>query len=168
MNTIHIRKGVRRDIPALHALVRELAVYENAVEELETSVDQMEADGFGKRPLFEFFVAETSHGEVVGAALFYLGYSTWKGKKLYLDDLIVTDAYRRQGIGEKLLDHLVGYAMENDVQQMRWHVLNWNQPAISFYKKYNVEFDDEWITCKMSRQRIKEHYATLLEQSLSN
>ena len=168
MSTIHIRKGVRRDVPAVFALVKELADFENAEGEMETSIEQMESDGFGKRPLFEFFVAETTVGEIVGASIFYIGYSTWKGKKLYLDDLIVTDSYRRKGIGEALLDHLVNYAMENNVRQIRWHVLNWNKPAISFYEKVGVEFDDEWITCKMSRDKMKDHYTVLLEKSLSN
>ncbi len=168
MNTVHIRKGVRRDIPSVFSLVKELAEYENAGHQLATSIVQMEADGFGKRPLFEFFVAETPIGEIVGVALFYFGYSTWKGKKLYLDDLIVTGEYRRKGIGEKLLDHLVGYALENDVKQIRWHVLNWNELAISFYEKVGVEFDDEWIMCKMGREQMKEHYTSLIEKSLSN
>ena len=168
MNTVHIRKGVRRDVPAIYSLVKELAEYENAGNQLETTIEQMEADAFGKRPLFEFFVAETPVGEIVGAALFYFGYSSWKGKKLYLDDLIVTGEYRRKGIGEKLLDHLVGHALENDVQQIRWHVLEWNKPAISFYEKVGVEFDDEWIMCKMGRDKMRAHYSTLMQQSLSN
>ena len=168
MSNVHIRKGVRRDIPSLFSLVQELAEYENAGHQMATSIEQMEADGFGKRPLFEFFVAETALGEIVGAALFYFGYSTWKGKKLYLDDLIVTGEYRRKGIGEQLLNHLVGYALENEVKQIRWHVLDWNEPAISFYEKVGVEFDNEWIMCKMSRDQMKEHYAQMIESTLSN
>ncbi len=165
---IHIRKGVRRDIPAIHHLIKELAVYERAESEVHTTVAQMEQDGFGKKPLFEFFVAETGEGEVVGIALFYFGYSTWKGKKLYLDDLIVTQAYRRHGIGQMLLDRLVAYAVEQDACQIRWHVLEWNEPAIKFYEKLGVEFDNEWVTCKMSKEKILDYEKKRLSKVSSN
>ncbi len=165
---IHIRKGVRRDITSIYQLIRELAIYELAEEEVHTTVVQMEEDGFGKRPLFEFFVAETSEGEIVGVALFYFGYSTWKGKKLYLDDLIITENYRRHGIGQMLLDRLVSYAMDQDVRQIRWHVLEWNEPAIKFYEKMGVEFDGEWITCKMSRAKIEAYGKARLGKVASN
>jgi len=168
METIHIRKGVRRDVPAVHKLVEELGIYEKAAHEIESTVEQMEQDGFGKRPLFEFFVAETSTGQIVGMALFYFGYSTWKGKKLYLDDLVVTESHRRKGIGQLLIDRLIAYAVEKNVRQLRWHVLDWNEPAIKFYDKIGVEFDDEWVTCKMNKQAIDAYEASRLSQLSSN
>ncbi|RMG29256.1 MAG: GNAT family N-acetyltransferase [Bacteroidetes bacterium] len=155
MSQIHIRKGVAADMPQVHQLVYELSVYEQAPHEVHTSPEQYVQDGFGEHPLFECFVAENEEGRIVGIAFFYFGYSTWKGKKLYLDDLIVTEAYRRKGVGMKLFDRLVRYAAEQGAQQMRWHVLDWNEPAIEFYKKIDAELDPEWITCKLSAARLK-------------
>lgn len=154
---ILIRKGVQSDLPAIYALILELGVYEKAEHEIDNSIEDMERDGFGDRPLFEFFVAETIEGKIVGMALFYFGYSTWKGKKLYLDDLVVTESHRRMGIGQLLLDKLVEYAVEQDVQQVRWHVLNWNRPAITFYEKIEAGFEDEWITCKLNRRQLSRY-----------
>lgn len=148
----------------MYELICELGRYEHAEHEIATSIKQMEFDGFGKHPLFEIFVAETESGRIIGVAFFYFGYSTWKGKKLYLDDLIVTESYRRKGIGQLLFDRLVAYALEKDVQQMRWHVLNWNQPAIQFYEKMDTIFDDEWITCKLNRQDLERYEAKLLQK----
>ena len=155
--SIRIRKGVKEDLPFVHALIQELGVYEKAEHEIETSVEQLEIDGFGSEPLFEFFVAENEEQEIVGMALFYFGYSTWKGKKMYLDDLVVTEQYRRKGVGQLLLDQLVAYALEKNAQQLRWHVLNWNRPAINFYEKIQAELDEDWITCKLPRQRLESY-----------
>ena len=92
---------------------------------------------------------------IVGIAFFYIAYSTWKGKMLYLDDLVITESWRRKGIGGLLLDKLLKYGHEKNVNQIRWHVLDWNEPAINMYRKIGVELDSEWIWCKMSRSQIE-------------
>ena len=153
-STMTIRKGIQSDLPAVFALVQELAIYENALDKVNTSVAQYTEDGFGAKPLFEFFVAEDEKAGVVGIAFFYIGYSTWKGKILYLDDLVITDRFRKRGIGKHLMDTLVRYGREQKVNQIRWHVLDWNEPAIRLYKKLGAELDPEWITCKLNRDQI--------------
>ena len=162
---LFIRKGVRADLPAIHSLIQELGRYEHAEHEITTTVEEMAKDGFGVRPLFETFLAETQDGSVVGIAFFYFGYSTWKGKKMYLDDLIVTEAYRRKGVGKMLFDRLIVYALENEVKQLRWHVLDWNTPAINFYKKLDTQFDEEWITCKLSNDQMLAYQNNLQTQT---
>ncbi len=142
-------------MPQVHRLIRELAIYEKAETELHTSAEQFAEDGFGEEVLFECFVAENEAKEIVGTAFFYVGYSTWKGKKMYLDDLVVTESYRRQKIGQLLFDRLVRYAFKCDVQQLRWHVLDWNTPAIRMYEKLEASLEDDWITCKLNRKQLE-------------
>lgn len=151
---IHIRNAIAADMPEVWGLIKELAIYEQAPEQVVTTPEQMVSDGFGERPLFRCLVAETEDSKIVGIALYYFGYSTWKGKMLYLDDLVVSESYRRQNIGEKLLSQLMHIAKTENVQQMRWHVLDWNIPAIRFYEKIGAELDGEWITCKMNYTQI--------------
>ena len=100
---------------------------------------------------------ENGKKEIVGMALFYFMYSTWKGKILYLDDLIVTEPYRRLGVGQQLVDSLMEFAQETEVNQVRWHVLDWNEPAIRFYKKLGMRLEPEWITCKFDRRQILQY-----------
>ena len=150
-----IRKGKKSDVPAVFKLVQELALYEKAPEEVLTSVAQYEEDGFGEKPLFEFFVAEDEKDGIVGIAFFYVGYSTWKGKMVYLDDLVITQTWRRKGIGSLLMDRLIQHSKEIGAQQLRWHVLDWNTPAIRMYEKMNAELDGEWVTCKLDRAQIE-------------
>jgi GNAT superfamily N-acetyltransferase len=151
---IHIRKATVTDVPAIHQLIYELALYEKEPEQVDTTPEIMIRDGFGDNPLFEAFVAEHEEDGIVGIALFYFGYSTWKGKLCYLDDLVVTERYRKQGIGKRLLNRLAVYAAEKDAGQLRWHVLDWNEPAIGFYKKIQAELDPTWITCRLSREQL--------------
>ena len=153
---IKIRKGVEADLPAVHALVRELALYEKAPEEVETTAAQYAKDGFGERAFFEFFVAEHSEEGVVGIAFFYFGYSTWKGKLLYLDDLVITERYRQQGLGQRLLQRLCDYGVQHNVKQMRWQVLDWNEPAIKLYEKIGAELSGEWVNCYFTRQQMEQ------------
>lgn len=155
MTDIQIRKGTKEDLPVVHALVYELAVYEKAPEEVETSAEQYARDGFGARPFFEFFVAEHPKEGVVGIAFFYFGYSTWKGKLLYLDDLVITEKWRRKGLGLRLLDQLVAYGLEQEARQMRWQVLDWNEPAIRLYEKVEAKLDGEWVNCYLSREQME-------------
>jgi len=151
---ITVRKGEKKDIPHALELVKELAVYERAPEEVITSVAQMEEDGFGENPVYRFLVAETA-GKIIGMALYYTAYSTWKGRYIYLDDLIVTEKQRRTGAGKLLFDALLKEAKREGANQLRWHVLEWNTPAINFYKKYNASLDPEWITGKLSKEQIE-------------
>ncbi len=149
MINTHIRTATSEDMPAVWAMVMELAIYEKAPEQVITSAEQMVRDGFSEKPLFYCLVAETEQKEIVGIALYYFAYSTWKGKMLYLDDFVVKAAYRRQNIGEKLWEALLNIAKTEHAQQMRWHVLDWNVPAIRFYEKIGAELDAEWVLCKL-------------------
>ncbi|MCC6837908.1 MAG: GNAT family N-acetyltransferase [Bacteroidia bacterium] len=151
-----IRKGVQQDLPQVLGLIKELAEYEKAPLEVTVSVADMERDGFGEHPIFQFFVAETE-GKIVGISLYYIKYSTWKGKCVFLEDIIVTEAYRKFGIGKKLFDEVVKVAKEMKVKRLEWQVLEWNEPAIQFYKKLNSHFDSEWINCKLTDKEIQEY-----------
>ena len=151
---IEIRKGEKKDIPQVLELIKELALYERAPNEVITSVEQMERDGFGEDAVFRFLVAE-SEKKIIGIALYYTAYSTWKGKYIYLDDLIVTEKLRRSGTGKLLFDALVKETQREGANQLRWHVLEWNTPAINFYKKYNATLDPEWITGKLEKEQIE-------------
>ncbi len=143
-----IRKGGKDDLPVIFKLIRELAEYERATHEVITSVESMEEDGFGENPVFGFHVAENNTG-IVGLALYYYRYSTWKGKLLFLEDLVVTEPYRNKGIGRLLMDAVFREARDQKCRGIQWQVLEWNEPAISFYRKYDPEFDPEWINCKI-------------------
>lgn len=156
MEKILIRKGKPEDVPAVHQLVCELAAYEKAAHEVETTVTQYKQDSSGTRPWFDFFVAEHEAEGIIGMALYYFGYSTWKGKKLYLDDLVVTESWRRKGVGQMLFDQLVSLALEEDAKVMSWQVLDWNTPAISMYEKIGAFLDPEWINCRMSRHQMQQ------------
>jgi GNAT superfamily N-acetyltransferase len=144
-----IRKGNAHDVPAMLALIRELAEYEKAPAEVETTEASMLRDGFGGQPLFHSLVAEYN-GRLLGLAVFYTAYSTWKGKMIYLDDLIVTQSMRGKGVGKKLFDATVDWAKNCGARQLRWQVLEWNTTAIRFYQHYPTSFDPEWWTCKLS------------------
>lgn len=150
---IAIRRGVKEDLPQVYGLIRELAEYERAPQEVTNTLADMEADGFGPNPVYEFFVAE-AEAQVVGICLYYMAYSTWKGKMLFLEDLVVTDAYRRYGLGKQLFDAFARRAQELGAKRLKWQVLEWNEPAIAFYKKLNCHLDAEWINCNMNEQEI--------------
>lgn len=142
--SVIIRKGIRGDVPAMFELIKELALYEKAPEEVTNTVEQMYIDGFGENPIFGAIVAETE-GEVVGLALYYYRYSTWKGKRLYLEDLIVSEKMRGKGLGEKLLNSIIQQGKDDACTGVMWQVLDWNEPAINFYKKFGTRMDGEWI-----------------------
>jgi GNAT superfamily N-acetyltransferase len=154
---ILIRKGLKSDLPAALHLIKELAVYEKAPNEVTVTIPEMEKEGFGTNPIFHFFVAEAD-GKIVGISLFYIKYSTWKGKCVFLEDIIVTESFRKSGIGKKLFDEVVKIAKEMKVKRLEWQVLEWNEPAIKFYKKLNADFDAEWLNCKLNEEQIQEYF----------
>ncbi|RPE09858.1 GNAT family N-acetyltransferase [Chitinophaga lutea] len=144
MSSIHIRRAEKKDCPRMMELVRELALYEKAPEQVTVTMEHFEESGFGPNPVWWAFVAE-SEGVITGLALYYIRYSTWKGKRMFLEDIIVTERARGQGIGKLLFDRLLVEAKEKKLSGMVWQVLDWNEPAINFYKKYNAKFDPEWL-----------------------
>jgi len=147
---IKIRRAVKEDCPRLLELVRELAVYEKAPHEVTVTLQHFEDSGFGENPVWWAFVAEAD-GIVEGFALYYIRYSTWKGQRMYLEDIIVTEKMRGKGLGKLLFDALIAETKEKKFSGMVWQVLEWNEPAINFYKKYyNASFDPEWINCSIS------------------
>ena len=143
-----IREGKKKDLPSALELIKELAEYENALHEVSNTVVQMEKDGFGEDPIYKFIVAEEEE-DVVGMSMYYYRYSTWKGKNLYLEDLVVTASKRGSGIGKLLLDETIAIAKRTDCTGIIWQVLDWKKPAIEFYKKYNVSFNGEWFNCQL-------------------
>jgi GNAT superfamily N-acetyltransferase len=154
MIDIKIRKGVEADLDQVLGLVKELAAYEKAPNEVEVTIEEMHNWSFGKDKVFEFFVAEHEH-KIIGIALYYYKYSTWKGKCLFLEDIIVTEAYRRYGLGSKLFNEVALVAKQQQVRRMEWQVLDWNEPAINFYKKYQAHLDGEWINGKLTHSQLQ-------------
>ena len=142
--SIIIRDAVREDVPTMFELIKELALYEKAPEQVTNTVEQMYVDGFGDNPIFGTIVLEVE-SEIVGMALYYFRYSTWKGKRLYLEDLIVSETMRGRGLGEKLLESVIEKARQTACTGLMWQVLDWNEPAINFYKKFGAKFDEEWV-----------------------
>lgn len=151
---VNIREGKKEDLPQALDLVKELAEYEKAPQEVVNTVAMMEEDGFGKNPIFGFFVAEKNN-RIVGIAIYYWRYSTWKGKRLYLEDIVVTASERGNGIGKLLFDRTMQHTLDSNCSGMMWQVLDWNEPAINFYKKYNAKLDGEWINCGLEQDQIK-------------
>jgi len=141
-----IRPGKKSDIPQVFELIKELAEYEKALDKVSNTVEKLEEDGFGPNPVYELFVAEIENN-IVGIALTYYRFSTWRGKVMYLEDLIVKEHMRRKGIGKKLFDMVLDHAKVSSCVGLSLQVLDWNDLGINFYKKYNMEFDDEWINC---------------------
>ncbi len=152
---VTIRKGERRDLPRTLELIKELATYERAPHEVINTIEKMEADGFGLNPIFGFFVAE-GNGRIQGISIYYWRYSTWKGKRLYLEDIVVTESERGKGIGKLLFDRTMRHAVDENCSGMMWQVLAWNEPAINFYKKYGSKLDEEWTNCTLEIDQIKQ------------
>ncbi len=146
---INIRRAVKEDCPRLLDLIRELAHYEKAPDEVTVSLHHFVSSGFGEHPVWWAFVAEED-GLIQGFALYYIRYSTWKGQRMYLEDILVTDAMRGRGIGKLLFEQLIEEAKEKKLSGIVWQVLDWNEPAINFYKKYNTSFDPQWVNCSLS------------------
>lgn len=141
---ITIRRATRSDCPRMLELVKELATFERAPEEVTVTLQHFEESGFGPQPVYWAFVAEAG-SEIVAFALYYIRYSTWKGQRMYLEDILVTEQWRGKKIGQKLFDRLIEEAREKKFQGIAWQVLEWNEPAIKFYKKYGAKLDPEWV-----------------------
>lgn len=148
-----IRPAFAEDAPAIMQLVRDLAAYEKAPHEVLVNENDLLREGFGTDPVFTVHVAEIAN-EVVGMALFYTGYSTWKGRMVYLEDLVVKQELRNQGIGKQLLESVLGYAKYTGAAIVKWQVLDWNEPAIKFYEQYPVTFDKGWLNCRIMTEAI--------------
>ncbi len=153
-STIQIREAKRTDGEAMMALIHELALYEKAPEEVTISFNHFIESGFGENPVWWSLVAEVEMEDgslqIVGFALWYIRFSTWKGQRLYLEDIIVTEAYRRKGIGHQLFEGLIHWGKSRGLQGMNWQVLDWNEPALQFYRKFgDVQFDPTWVNGKL-------------------
>jgi GNAT superfamily N-acetyltransferase len=146
---INIRRALIEDCSRIMELIQELADYEKAPEEVTVTLEHFQESGFGPNPVWWAFVAEVD-GRVEGFALYYIRYSTWKGQRMYLEDILVTEQMRGKQLGKLLFDRLIVEAKEKNLKGMVWQVLEWNEPAINFYKKYNASFDGEWINCSIN------------------
>ncbi|HQS55674.1 MAG: GNAT family N-acetyltransferase [Bacteroidetes bacterium 24-39-8] len=146
---INIRRATIEDCARIMELVQELAEYEKAPDEVTVTLEHFQKSGFGPNPVWWAFVAEVD-GKVEGFALYYIRYSTWKGQRMYLEDILVTEQMRGKQLGKLLFDRLIVEAKEKNLKGMVWQVLEWNEPAINFYKKYNASFDGEWVNCSIN------------------
>jgi GNAT superfamily N-acetyltransferase len=148
MSEFNIRTGTPDDLEGALKLIQELADFEKMPDEVVNTVEMMREDGFGKHSVFGIIVAE-HETEIVGASIYYYRYSTWKGKRMWLEDLIVTERMRGKGLGKLLFEETIKIGKETGCTGMMWQVIDWNQPAIDFYKKYDSHFDDQWINCNL-------------------
>ncbi|MDP2413691.1 GNAT family N-acetyltransferase [Daejeonella sp.] len=151
--SITIRTAVKADCNRLLELIQELAIYEKAPLEVTVSLEEFENAGFGDNPVWKAFLAE-ENGIIQGFGLYYIRYSTWKGCRMYLEDLLVTEKMRGKGLGKMIFDRLIEEAKEKNFKGITWQVLDWNDPAINFYEKYNAEFDSGWINVSLSNDQI--------------
>lgn len=145
---INTRKASKADLPAVIDLIKELATYEKAAHEVKITLEELENDGFETHPLYWIILAEINE-TIVGMSFYYIRYSTWTGKNIYLEDIIVKDKFRNKGIGKLLFEETIKEAKKLKVRQMIWQVLDWNEPAINFYKKFDAELDPEWLNGKL-------------------
>lgn len=150
---INIRAAVEEDCVRLLELVNELAVYERAPEEVTVTIAEFIDAGFGQNKVWDAIVAE-ENGFIAGFAIYYTRYSTWKGRRLYLEDFIVTEAYRGRGIGKLLFEAVMKAARDKNFNGMNWQVLDWNEPALNFYRKYNADLDPGWLNGSFSKAQI--------------
>ena len=153
MNAVVIRPGVKTDLTRVLELIKELAAYERALHEVINTVKQMEIDGFGANPIYGLFVAEIEKA-IVGISIYYFRYSTWKGKRLYLEDIVVAEQERGKGIGRLLFERTMKKSLEDGCTGMMWQVLEWNEAAINFYKKYGAKLNAEWTNGSLEAAEI--------------
>ena len=149
-----IRIGTVNDLPQVLNLIKDLAAFENEPFEVEVTIAEMQNWGFGKDKIFDFFVIEIDN-IIIGLALYYFKYSTWKGKCLFLEDIIVKENVRNKGYGKKLFNAVVEVAKNTGVKRMEWQVLDWNKNAIEFYNKYQANLDSKWLNCKLNYSQLQ-------------
>ena len=152
--SVNIRYAKLEDCERMLELIKELALYEKAPEEVTVTLDEFKDAGFGNNLVWKAFVAEIDE-KIEGFALYYTRYSTWKGCRLYLEDFIVTEKMRGQGIGKLLFEEVLKEAKNNNYSGVVWQVLDWNQPAINFYNKYNAQIEDGWLNASLTKQQIQ-------------
>lgn len=150
-----IRKGTQNDMANVLELIKELAIYEKEPDAVVIKESDLIRDGFGENPLFYTFVAEVNH-EIVGVALYYYRYSTWKGKTIHLEDLIVREEMRGTGIGFELYSEIIKQGKKDNVRRIEWNVLDWNTPAIKFYEKSGARILEDWRVVQMDEIGINE------------
>jgi|SRR6476661_1663230 len=153
MDNCILRRGTEADLPQVLGLIKELAEFERAPEAVTNTLEAMQHDGFGPAPIFSFFVLEQG-STIIGLALYYTAYSTWKGRMMYLEDLVVTESARRGGYGKLLFDAVVAEARATGAKRMKWQVLDWNEPAIGFYKKLGANIENEWLNGNLDDQQL--------------
>ncbi len=155
-----IRKATKNDMPRVLHLIKELAHFEKEANAVEVTVEDLQTDGFGNNPAFQCFVAEVNN-TIEGIALVYNRYSTWKGKSLHLEDLIVSEPMRGTGLGTALLDEVIKYGYHLGVKRINWEVLDWNEPAITFYEKKGAQVKRDWDVVHLNEQGIKDYISKL-------
>ncbi|AJR02971.1 GNAT family N-acetyltransferase [Siansivirga zeaxanthinifaciens] len=156
----NIRKAVKMDMPQVLSLINQLAIYEKEPDAVEITLQDLENDGFGDNPAFFCFVAEKNN-KIEGIALCYFRYSTWKGKTLHLEDLIVNETMRGTGMGTALLNEVIKYGHNLGVKRINWEVLDWNEPAVNFYKKKGAHILDEWRVVHLNEKGIENYMANI-------
>ncbi|MEZ4946673.1 MAG: GNAT family N-acetyltransferase [Cyclobacteriaceae bacterium] len=154
MEDVLIRGGREEDLPAVLDLIHELAAYTGFSDQVDNSVARMKEDGFGPNPIYGLLVAEQD-GVILGTSIYYYRYSTWKGKRLYLEDLVVKERMRKKGIGKLLFEATMKKSLAEKCSGLMWQVLDANANAIEFYKKYNTSFDRQFINCSLNAKSIK-------------
>ena len=150
---VKIRKGLKSDLPSVLALIKELAEFEKAPDEVCVTLEELEEDGFGQHPYYWFIVAEHKRG-IIGLSFYFIRYSTWKGRFLFLEDFVVKEDFRGQGVGAQLFEETIRIAQRLEVKGMVWQVLDWNEDAIRFYKKYEASIHTEWLNGKLSNEQL--------------
>lgn len=151
---VTIRKGTFSDLPDVLGLIKELADFEKSLHEVTLSLEDLQQDGFGEHPYYWFLVAQ-HQSKIIGMSFYFIRYSTWKGRFLFLEDFVVKEAYRNKGVGAMLFEETIRQAQILNVKGMIWQVLDWNQDAIRFYKKYKADISSEWYNGKLNLEQIK-------------
>ena len=151
---ITLRKGIKEDLPQVLALIKELAEYENALDQVEVTLNQLEKDGFEGNPYYFLLIAELDN-KIIGVCFYFIRYSTWKGKVLFLEDFVVKEEYRRKGIGGVLFKETIRISKKENLDGLHWQVLDWNKPALNFYKKYKATISSTWLNGRLNKEQIK-------------
>ena len=150
---VKIRRGQKADLPCVLALIKELAEFEKALDEVSVTLEELENDGFGQHPYYWINVA-IHKDKIIGLSFYFIRYSTWKGRFLFLEDFVVKEDYRGQGVGAQLFEETIRIAQRLKVKGMVWQVVDWNEDAIRFYKKYEASIQTEWLNGKLSKEQL--------------